>query len=199
MPHVVLSLTTCRRGFLSRQAWQPHFCPFFSQTLACGRCHKWKHKEMTTEELHASRNEFLEWPIEEFCRDLHQEISTQKWYSSNGRRPTNFSSAKWKTWIKDKTAKWKKTAQWKATPWRKIKLKLKQAPLNHLFFVWFWRMVWVAARLAHMSLQWQCHNPITFLTLLSYSYHMPITFLILLSYPSHTPIMHLSLIANPTD
>lgn len=39
-----------------------------------------KHKEMTTEELHASRDEYLEWPIEVFRRRLRQEIGTQKWF-----------------------------------------------------------------------------------------------------------------------
>lgn len=39
-----------------------------------------KHKEMTTEELHASRDEFVAWPIDVFRRRLRQEISTQKWF-----------------------------------------------------------------------------------------------------------------------
>ena len=39
-----------------------------------------KHKEMTTEELHASREEYQQWDIKIFRRRLRQEISTQKWF-----------------------------------------------------------------------------------------------------------------------
>lgn len=38
-----------------------------------------KHKEMTTEELHALRDEYEEWDIETFRRRLRQEVATQKW------------------------------------------------------------------------------------------------------------------------
>lgn len=38
-----------------------------------------KHKEMTTEELHASRDEFRVWDISMFRRRLRQEIGSQKW------------------------------------------------------------------------------------------------------------------------
>jgi len=38
------------------------------------------HKEMTPEELHDSRDEFKEWPLETFKRRLRQEIATQKWH-----------------------------------------------------------------------------------------------------------------------
>ena len=38
-----------------------------------------KHKEMTPEELHGSRDEYQIWPIETFRRRLRQEICTQKW------------------------------------------------------------------------------------------------------------------------
>lgn len=39
-----------------------------------------KHKAMTTDDLRATRDEFLEWPIEVFRRRLRQEIGTQKWH-----------------------------------------------------------------------------------------------------------------------
>ena len=91
----------------------------------------------------------------------------------------------------------------KATPWRKIKLKLKQAPLNRLFFVWFWHIVWVATTLAHVSL-WRTmlyayhfsHTPII---LLSHAHHFSHSPIMHLSYSYLAPILHLSLIANPTD
>ena len=38
-----------------------------------------KHKEMTTEELHALRDEYQEWDIETFRSRLRQEVATQKW------------------------------------------------------------------------------------------------------------------------
>jgi hypothetical protein len=38
-----------------------------------------KHKDMTPEELHDSRDEFNEWPLDVFKRRLRQEIATQKW------------------------------------------------------------------------------------------------------------------------
>ena len=38
------------------------------------------HKTMTSEQLHASRDEYLEWDLGVFRRKLRQEISTQKWF-----------------------------------------------------------------------------------------------------------------------
>lgn len=37
------------------------------------------HKNMTSEELHESRGEYMEWPLYHFRRRLRQEISTQKY------------------------------------------------------------------------------------------------------------------------